>query len=262
MQRTEHAIQDIRTLQQRTDDAIFRHHPEQKPVVAWTDAVFMKMSMQIGIGYYEYTEDLKVAVFKNLTSADFVTCDHPAVITNRFHLQRLNDTTFGISNSGVILLMPLSPQLCAVYYDGGVYSVANASGTPFVGLSRESDVRAVNGFQYLNASHNIYFSRWEDRDDVAQEATKVGEERSKAKSMATIFVRDYTSHTTERYRKGTPQEEATAQEAIVAASFQHPTPSSWPSQIRFRDRPKMFSNGSAIGYVRKPEWLVSRRERV
>jgi hypothetical protein len=259
MQRTEHAINKIREWTDSMASTVYRNHPEQKPIDTQTDAHLMRLSMQGGIKAFEYAKDLKVVIFKNITKVDFVTCDHPAVMTNRYHHQRLTDNKFGVSNSGAILLMPLSPALCAVCYDGGVYSIANASGTPFVCLTSDSDVRAVNELQYLNVGQNVYLSRWGDRNVVAFEANRVAEERSKAKPAATIFVRDYSSPSKELYRKGTPEEEAASREEVVATSFQHPRPSSWPSQIRFRNKPKMFSNGSAAGYVRKPEWLTSKR---
>jgi hypothetical protein len=257
--RTEHAIKEMRDWSARMADVVFRNHPEQRPPDPRTDEDLMKESMMLGIEFHDYVKDLKVTIFRNSTKIDYVICDHPAVITNRLHLQRLNENKFGISNSGLILIMPFTPRLCAVCYDGGVYTVPNASGTPFVVLSKDNDVRSINEFQYLNAGKNVYFPRWEDREDVAKEAGKVSEERSKATPNATVFVTDPTSPGS--FRRGTPEEEAASRHEIVATSFLHPKPSSWPSQIRFKDKPTMYTNGSLKGYVRKPEWLRSRPRR-
>lgn len=128
-------------------------------------------------------------------------------------------------------------------------------------LTSKSDIEAVNEFQYLSAGQNIYFSRWRDGNYVASEAAKVTAERSKAKPMTTVFVRDYSVADKEVYKRGTPEEEAASKHEVIATAFQYPNPSSWPTPIRLRNKPKMYSNGSAIGYVRKPEWLEGRRVR-
>jgi len=74
---------------------------------------------------------------------------------------------------------------------------------------------------------------------------------------ATIYVRDPTVTSKEVYKVGTAEEEAASTEEVIRTSYEHPKPSVWPSQIGFRRKPKMFSDGSAVGYVRQQEWLVA-----
>jgi hypothetical protein len=261
LRRTEMAIRQMREWGESMEEAIFRRHPEQRPQDTRTDPELMRLSLKMGFQMTEYVKDLKVVIFRNRTDIDFLTCDNPAVLTNRFHFQRLNTNQFGISNSGAILAMPLSPQLTVICYDGAVYSIPNASGTPFVDIKRDDDVKAVNQLQHLAASKNIYFSRWEDRSRIAYEAAKVSPQRAAAVPKTQIFIRDYDSPHEEGYRSGTPEEELAAKESIVTTEFQYPEPSVWPSQLKFRDKPKTFSNGSAAGHMRKPEWLVPAKHR-
>jgi hypothetical protein len=54
--------------------------------------------------------DLKVVLFKNKTKRDFVTSDDPAVLTNRWQLQRLKRSSFGTNSAGLVLFMPLGPR--------------------------------------------------------------------------------------------------------------------------------------------------------
>jgi hypothetical protein len=54
----------------------------------------------------------------------------------------------------------------------------------------------------------------------------------------------------------------TAKETIVTMAFEYPEPGSWPSPLKFRDKPKRFYNGTGVGYVRKEEWLTPRRVRL
>jgi len=254
--RTEMAIQQMREWRASMDDAVFRQRPEQRPADTQTDADLMRLSLRMGIQMVKYVKDLKLVIFRNGTNVDFITCDNPAVLTNRFHFERLKRNQFGVSNSGMILAMPLTPRLAALCYDSGVYSIPNASGTPFVDIKREGDVDAINQLQHLAASKNIYFSRWEDRNCIAAEAAKVSLQRAGAVPKTRIFVRDHTSPHDESYRSGTPGEELAARESIVATGQQYPEPSAWPSQLKFRDKPKTFSNGTAAGYVRQAEWLT------
>jgi hypothetical protein len=259
--RTEMAIQQMRNWGESMEEAIFRRAPDQRPQRKRTDADLMRLSLKIGIELLEYVKDLKVVIFRNETNTDFVTCDNPAILTNRFHFQRLATNQFGVSNSGALIVMPLSPRLTSICYDGAVYSIPNASGTPYVEIKRATDAAAVNELQYLAASKNIYFRRWEDRSSVASEAAKVSQKRTGAIPKSTIFIKDTESPHADSYRTGTPEEEVTARESLVATAFQYPEPSTWPSQLRFRDKPKTFSNGSAAGHMRKPEWLIPERKR-
>jgi Protein of unknown function (DUF4238) len=260
LRRTEMAIQQMREWGESMEEAVFKHHPEYRPQDLRTDARLMRLSLSIGADMAEYVKDLKVAILRNQTGLDFITCDNPAILTNRFHFQRLKTNQFGISNSGAILAMPLSPRLTAFCYDGGVYSIPNASGTPFIDIRRDDDVDAINQLQHLAASKNIYFSRWEDRSRVASDAGKAVQKRAAAVPKTRIFIRDHESPHQD-YRSGTPEEELAAKETIVATGFQYPEPSSWPSQLKFRDKPKTFSNGSAAGHMRKAEWLIRRNRR-
>jgi hypothetical protein len=258
VRRTESAIRQMRESGEGLADATFKHHPEQRPPDERTDENLMLSSMRIGMQLMPYVKDLKVLVFHNKTAFDFITCDNPAVLTNRFHFQRLKQRSFGVSNSGAILSMPLSPRLSAILYDGGVYSLPNASGTPFIDLKKTEDVEAINDLQFLSAGKNIYFSHWQDGEIVRSGVAAAATERAKAGPKTTVFVRDPDSPDVERYRRGTPEEEATARHSMVTSSFQYPEPSRWPSPLKFRDKPKVYSNGSAIGYVRNPDWLTSR----
>jgi len=261
LRRTDLAIQQMRQWGQSMEEAVFRRYPERRPQDMRTDVDLMRLSLRLGMQLTEYVKDLKVVIFRNRTDIDFITCDNPAVLTNRFHFQRLKTNQFGVSNSGAILTMPLTPRLSATCYDGGVYSIPNASGTPFVDVKRDSDVEAINQLQHLAASKNIYFSRWEDRSRIASEAAKVSQQRANAIPKTTVFIRDPEFPQAENYRTGTPEEELAAREALVATAFQYPEPSAWPSQLKFRDKPKTFSDGSAAGHRRKPEWLIPEKKR-
>jgi hypothetical protein len=255
--RTELAVQNIRDATSSMADAVFARAPEQRPVETQSDIQLMHFSLSMALAQLKYAVDLKMVVLRNSSPIDFITCDHPSALTNRFHLQKLHQNSFGISNSGAILLMPLTPRLSMMCYDKGVYTVPNASGTSFVELKRQDDVRAVNLIQYLSADRNIYFKNWDDVTLIALEMVQVSEKRTAAVAVSKVFVRD-DDDGVETYRRGTVDEELTAKESLVMTSFRQPDPGSWPSVVKFREKPKTFNNGSAVGHVRKPEWLSGK----
>jgi hypothetical protein len=59
-------------------------------------------------------------------------------------------------------------------------------------------------------------------------------------------------------REESPEEEAVAKETLAMAGQVHPNPSTWPSQIKFRPKPRT-SFGRQRSYVRSAEWLRGGR---
>jgi Protein of unknown function (DUF4238) len=265
--RTELAIQQIRDFTKSMADAVYARAPDRKPVDTSTDRQLMYLSMRMAARAVDYIRDLKLVIFRNKTTIDFVTSDNPATMTNRFHFQKLKSNKFGLSNSGAMFSMPLSPRLSTMCYDTGTYSVPNASGTQFVDLTKDIDATALNQLQYLSASKNIYFRNLPDAERIKSELESFAEKRAKAAPITRIYVRDDSATSVvgrlrdpktgrmEKYREGTPEEEQTARETLAATSFEFAEPFIWLSKLKFRDKPRYYNNGTAIGYVRKAEWL-------
>jgi hypothetical protein len=116
-------------------------------------------------------DDLKVTIVRNRTSRDFVTSDDPAVMTNRWLIQRKGIRSFGFSAAGLILFLPLGPRALALAYDPAVYSIP-VVGSGKVDLKQESDVLAVLAFnehQYMRAADALYFARPIEASHIASE---------------------------------------------------------------------------------------------
>lgn len=190
VRRTELAIQQMRDMGESLADTVYARAPDLRPEDTRTDARLMRESLRYAAQFLDYVKDLKITIFRNRTTIDFITCDHPAVMTNRFHFQKLHSNHFGVSNSGAMLSSPLSPRLSAILYDGLVYSLPNASGTPFIDIKKSEDVEAINELQFLSASKNIYFKRWEDAENIANKVQALSDKRSKVASKATVYIRD------------------------------------------------------------------------
>jgi Protein of unknown function (DUF4238) len=160
LRRTARAIEELREFSEHTTNLVFKYHPEERPKDQRTDQQLMALSLKMALRLKEYVSDLKAIVFRNGTDIDFIISDNPLVLTNRFSFQRLRESAFGLSNSGAILAMPITPKMCLVWYDRGVYNVPNASGTPFVDVKSGEDAASINEWQYLHAQEILYFFRW------------------------------------------------------------------------------------------------------
>jgi hypothetical protein len=138
-------------------DAIFTTR-ETKENLDLSEEEIIRMSLSTTVQTWHLSDDLKVCLLRNDTEHPFLTSDDPAIVTNRLHLQKLKAPTFGLMSSGLLFILPLTPRICALCYDGDVYSVENRNGWALVKTS--SDVAAINQHQYLKCGQNIYFPIW------------------------------------------------------------------------------------------------------
>lgn len=88
--------------------------------------------------------------------AFFLTSDNPVVVLNQFCAIAEPLRNFaGFSKSGFQLLLPISPNLCLMFYDAKIYKV----GPPqhrLICISK-SDVELVNALQIQSAENSLYF---------------------------------------------------------------------------------------------------------
>ena len=221
-----------------------------EPSAEW----FMLESLSNCVNNRDLIEDLKVRIVENRTGINFVMSDDPAVFTNRFTEQKLDKDTFGLSSSGLILSMPLTPRLGLFCYDGLIYTIPSLVNQRMV-LTKTEDVEAFNELQYLKAAASVYFQRWDDAEYVRGSFERVRDRRPESwatiKHSFFVGIRD----SKETYQEGTLEQAKASGQSLMLMSFKYPVPSVWLSQLKFRDKTKTFNNGSAVGHVRKREWL-------
>src|SRR6266478_1867720 len=85
----------------------------------------------------------------------------------RLYIQKMKQQKFGLSSAVALLILPLTPRICALCFDGNVHSVTNTGG--WAVLNKISDVLAINEQQYLKCGSNIYFSKWDELPRIAAE---------------------------------------------------------------------------------------------
>lgn len=214
------------------------------------EAVIMAMR---GFSQYMHAiDDLKICLLRNRTSTPFVTSDDPAVLSNRWHLddKRTCWRSFGLHAAGDLILLPLTPQILCLGYDGDVYSVPHKNGWSDVNLT--TDVEALNQHQYLNCRANIFVRDAKHGDLVGKAFESVATLRPSARHRIHYAVNDGSNGESTRYRVVDPTLEGVQHtDAIMHIEAVHARPASWPRQLQWRQRGSTFSNGSGLGYVRR-----------
>ena len=116
----------------------------------------VRRSMQSISESIHLVDDLKICILKNNTKTDFVTSDNPAVITNKWYFlnKKVHFRSFGIQSAGALFVLPLTPRLLMLAYDGDVYSIPKVKG--YASIKKEYDVDAFNYLQLLNCQTNLF----------------------------------------------------------------------------------------------------------
>lgn len=210
----------------------------------------VQMAMRTFAEEMHLFDDLKVCLIRNRSARPFITSDDPAVIANRWHKEdsRVRHESPGLMACGTSVFLPLSPLTMCVAYDGDVYSIPHLRG--WTELRRESDVHAFNELQFLNASANVYFRDWDDSDWVRSSFLSVQDRRPDCRHRVTYAVLDETSGEHKRYRVVDSSEAEAHQEGIIHTELLTPTPSRWPTQLKWRAKGSVFTNGTGAGYIR------------
>ena len=176
--RTAGTIEEMKLQQEDFKNKVLAGHEEQRHELDLTHNEIVAISMKMGFGMLKYALDLKISIFLNRSSTDFVISDNPSILTNRLHLQRWNNRNFGVSNSGAIFSLPLSPKLSFIAYDRAAYTIANSS--DFVVMKKDTDVSALNELQVLSATENVYFSQRSSSDKIGELLRASADERKSA----------------------------------------------------------------------------------
>lgn len=195
-------------------------------------------------------DDLKVCLIKNRTTRPFITSDDPAVVANRWHQQdsRVRHTGRGLMSCGAVAFLPLSPRVLCVAYDGDVYSIAHEKG--WSDVRWDSDVAAFNEQQFLSAFANTYFQDWGDGDFVLQSYRRVEGGRLETRVHVNYAVLDKTEGEHKRYRIVERFDSEEHEQALIHTQRLFPIPSRWPTQLRWRPKGSVYTNGTGAGYIR------------
>ena len=210
-------------------------------------------SMTLFAGTIDMIDDLQVCLARNVTDRPFITSDDPAVLTNRWYAQKslARGKSGGIASAGAILLLPISPRCVVIIYDGGVYKIHKQSG--WATVHKYDDIDAFNQLQILNCSTNIYFSDWRYLNYISEQTENNIAFRLPERHKINTAVLVKKTATEKIYRTVSRDELTGHSEILVHVQNITPSPSRWPSIINWSVRPKVFSNGSGEGFIRRAQ---------
>jgi len=215
----------------------------------------LKDAVHIGIntflGAAHMTEDLKLCLIRNRTKVEFVTSDDPAIMTNRWYLTSPKAKLYsaGAASAGALFFLPLTPTILCVIYDGDVYSIPNEGG--WADAYKEEEIHAFNEHQYLNCVANIYFSDWKMLAAIEREFLEALPRRIYPRFRIDVAVLESENEWGQKFRAVSRQESASFSRKLINMTHLFARPGRWPSVIKWRDKPKIYFNGSGIGYVRR-----------
>lgn len=196
-------------------------------------------------------DDLKVCIVSNTTKIPFITSDDPSVLTNKWHIMKglSKRRGFGIGTAGALMILPLTPTLLAISYDGDVYSIQNTNDS--VDISKYSEINLFNELQLIHCVSNLYFPLWSDFAYIQSMYKEIIHLKPKARYEIILAMRDSVSDTHERYRVVTKLQPNPGEKGLAHMKAIPAYPRKWPSILKFRSNPSMIYKGSRDFPLRK-----------
>lgn len=215
------------------------------------EAVLMAMEAVADVA--PVIEDLKVCLLRNKTEVPFITSDDPAVASNRWYLEdrRAVGSSFGLRGSGIVTLLPLTPDILCLAYDGDVYSLQHNRG--WAEVRSAGDVRALNQHQILNCFANLYVPENASEEDLKMQHASCMGRRLPVRHKVHLALLDSTDGEYSRFKVA----DASAftgeggGEALLHTQTLHPQPTRWPGLLRWRSPGAVYANGTAVKYLRE-----------
>lgn len=103
-------------------------------------------------------DDLEMHLFEAAVNTEFITSDNPVFSYNIYRERCPEPGATGSVSLGLLLFLPLSPQLCLLLYDYTVYKVGQQRNNKRVSVLTNNDMRRINALQFVGAETNLYFS--------------------------------------------------------------------------------------------------------
>lgn len=211
----------------------------------------VQLAMQTFGEIMDTTTDLKVCLLRNRTRIPFVTSDDPAILCNRWSQwdARTREESFGMQAAGDITLLPLSPKVLCLGYDGDVYSVPNDRG--WVEVRNQSDIEALNEHQFLNCRANIFVKDPNDFDAIQQAYLKAESLRPAQRHLIIYAAYAGCDDTGEFFVPLAPAEAKNHAKALIHTKTVYAVPSRWPTFLTWRSGGTVYTNGTRAGYLRR-----------
>ena len=203
--------------------------------------------------HMDIMDDMSTCLVRNESRAPFITSDDPAILTNRLYLECLPrlGKSFGLRQSGNIMVLPLTPSILFLGFDRNIYTVRDKKG--WYSLKMADDARAYNQHQMLNCRANLFFQENHYGSEVGIEFAKIADRRPPARHRIHTMIFDRSEGDHDFYRVVEPEEARGQGEMMVHMEAVYPAPLRWPIHLGVRPKGIVFTNGTGAGYLRSPE---------
>lgn len=222
------------------------HEEAQKPI---DDQREMQEQIYIAAKAGNVLHDLQPVFLINRTKVPFITSDNPACVTNRLYTQRYQDRTSGLMQSGAAIFLPLTSRLAFMGYDDEVFQSFGNGIEHHVW--NERDIDRINELQAQLATQTLYFKDWADREYVERLTERCAEMRRDNWAFIWTAILDGDDGEFERFRTVNEADAESTAPRITTVSMYNAGPSTWPSFLKFKLRPRGYTTGSAVGFVRE-----------
>jgi hypothetical protein len=140
-----------------------------------------------------YCGDLSVKLLINNTMTPFLTSDNPVVKYNQYlEVRNYPYGWIGYGTVGLQIIIPLSPRISLMLYDGWAYKVGDKQ-KGYIELV-DKDVDQLNMLQILNCNSNIFFNEKLNKAYL-QKLKKVSEQYHKFNEPDSSMVRKFDVET-------------------------------------------------------------------
>lgn len=254
-QRTEAASKRVVEVSEEVGESVGMEAEEFR--FAIKDAV--QMAMRSFPELMHGMSDMKMVLIKNKADVPFITSDDPAILTNRWHFERSPTNgvlSFGLHSAGNLMLLPISPFVLCLGYDGDVYSIPHERG--WVSVTRSADVSLLNQFQILNCRANLFFHDSGQSEYIRSEFMSFKNARLEKRHKINHAVLEREQDGSSYYKVVDSSTARDYAEAIVNFQDFHPRPERWPHLFGFRANGSVYTNDSGMGFVRKA-WIPESR---
>lgn len=195
--------------------------------------------------------DLKVCILKNNTKTDFITSDHPAVLTNRWYFlnKKVQFRSFGLQSAGGLFILPLTPKILMLAYDKDVYSIANKGG--WAQLKNTYDVDAFNYLQLLSCRANIYTADPDSSPYLEDLHSKVQYSKSLQDHKTEFYLSDNFDSKIRDENRIDVSDIRVNQKFFKVSQPVYVAPPIWPRIINWKPKGFMMTNDTYDDFVRQ-----------
>jgi hypothetical protein len=189
--RTKDAAEHLNEMGDKLFKAMYKYDDRFK---GHLDKVRLKMknAPAVMLGYTMRSSklmgDMAFKILINETKKPFIISDNPVVLYNQF-LEKRNKigSNIGFICKGLQIFMPVSPDICLIFYDDNVYNAGSLNKREII-VKEEEDINRINGLQLCKAENHLYFNESIDESYINMLKNTYSKYRKSAKSTLKQFM--------------------------------------------------------------------------